>query len=316
MKFKSLIAVASAGLLLASCLKNEDKYGLQEDSGTIVSEIFSHNVADPNFVSVNPAPATETIDLLTVRFYAPRDKKPNADVKIKLRFNNTLIADFNSANGTHYLVMPANAYTLSDPGLEVTVARSGNPGEYTMKITVNKNNLSLTETYALGFTIESVSEGVISENAKNYLFVLGVKNKYDGRYRITGTFVDHANAAFTAAYPLEWELVTNGPAQSVVYDNVQLGIPGYVFLNAGAPTYYGSFGLVINFDASDNVSSLTNYYGQPSGNGRSAELDPSGVNKYNAATKVVNIKYWMNQPSVITPHRASFNETWTYLGPR
>ena len=93
-----------------------------------------------------------------------------------------------------------------------------------------------------------------------------------------------------------------------------------VFSSVGDPTvpntYYGSFGLIINFDASDNVSSLSNYYGQPSGNGRSANVDPSGINKYDPATKTIKIKYWMDQPSVVTPHRTYFNETWKFVGPR
>lgn len=319
MKLRSIITTAAASVfILSSCLKKTDRLGFTNDKGSILSEIATHNEHDPLFVSVEPLPAVETVDLLKVAFHNAKNL-PSGDIKIKLALKPSLITDYNTANGTAFLPLPFAAYTLSDPTLEVTIPK-GTYGEKQLKITITKAALSLTQTYALGFTIQSVSEGVISTIAKDFLFVVGVKNKYDGVYAVTGTFLDVTNANFVGTYPLEWELVTNGPSQNVVYDNVQLGIPGHVFSSVGDPstpnTYYGNFGLIINFDASDNVSSVTNYYGQPSSNGRSANLDPSGINKYDAATKTIRIKYWMDQPAVVTPHRTYFNETWRFIGPR
>jgi len=319
MKLRSIITTAAASVfILSSCLKKTDRLGFLNDKVSIVSEIATHNEADPLFVSVEPLPADETLDLLKLAFHNAKNL-PSGDIKIKLALKPSLITDYNTANGTSFLPLPFASYTLSDPTLEVTIPK-GTYGEHQMKITVTKSGLSLTETYALGFTIQSVSEGVVSDLAKNFLFIIGVKNKYDGQYTVTGTFLDVTNASFVGTYPITWDLVTNGPAQNVVYDNENLGIPGHVFNSAGDPstpnTYYGSFGLIINFDGSDNVSSVTNYYGQPSGNGRSANLDPSGVNKYNPATKTIAIKYWMDQPSVVTPHRTYFNESWKFIGPR
>src|SRR5204863_606966 len=109
------------------------------------------------------------------------------------------------------------SYTLSDPTLEVTIPK-GTYGDHQMKITVTKAALSLTQTYALGFTITTVCEGVISAIAKDFLFIIGVKNKYDGDYSVNGTFVDVTNANFTSAHPHEWYLITNGPAQNIVFD--------------------------------------------------------------------------------------------------
>jgi hypothetical protein len=60
---------------------------------------------------------------------------------------------------------------------------------------------------------------------------------------------------------------------------------------------------------------VENFFGQPSSNGRSAELDPSGANKINADMSI-DVNYWMNQPAVIVPHRTSFSEHFKYVGPR
>jgi hypothetical protein len=179
-----------------------------------------------------------------------------------------------------------------------------------------KTNLNLANTYGIGFKINSVSQGVISENDKAIVVGIGLKNRWDGIYMMSGTFVDYSNAAFTYYGDQQYELISTGPTSVKVF-NDDLGGYGYLFLNNGGLTYYGSFGLNVNFDANTNaITSVTNYYGQPSGNGRSATLDPSGVNNWNPATKTIRIKFWMDQPSVITPHRSAFNETWTYLGPR
>jgi hypothetical protein len=318
MKLRTIITTATASLfILSSCLKKTARLGFIEDKGSVVSEIATVNVANPVVVSVEPLPAVETVDLMKLAVHNAKNIA-SGDIKIKLALKPSLITDYNTANGTNFLPLPFNAYSLSDPTLEVTIPK-GTYGEHQMTITITKASLSLTATYAVGFTIASVSEGVISDLAKDFLFIIGVKNKYDGVYDISGTFTDVSNAGFTDAYPLEWELRTNGPAQVVVYDAADFGtpIPAYVFLNGGSGTYYGSFGLIVNFDpATDKVSSVTNFYGQPSGNGRSANLDPSGVNKYDPATKTIKIKYWMDQPSVVSPHRSYFDETWKFVGPR
>lgn len=99
-----------------------------------------------------------------------------------------------------------------------------------------------------------------------------------------------------------------------------LGIPGYLILSGTSLSYYGSFGPVFTFDAITNkITSVTNFYGQPAGNSRSAQLDPSGSNQYDPNTKTMTIKFWMNEPNAvpIAPHhRRLFINTLIYWGPR
>jgi len=144
----------------------------------------------------------------------------------------------------------------------------------------------------------------------------GNLNPWDGRYRIEGTMIDHADPSFEwAGDTYIYSLQTSGAnTDSVISEN--LGMPGHLIKNGINLSYYSNFGLIVTFDAATNkVTAVTNYYGQPSSNGRSAVLDPSGVNAVDPATKTIKIKYWMDE--VGTPgHRASFDETWVYIGPR
>ncbi|MDT9096606.1 hypothetical protein RSW32_25110, partial [Escherichia coli] len=74
--------------------------------------------------------------------------------------------------------------------------------------------------------------------------------------------------------------------------------------------------LIMNFDAATNkVTSVTNYYGQPSSNGRSAVLDPTGANSIDPTTRNIRVKFFMDETG-ITGHRATFDLTLVYLGAR
>jgi hypothetical protein len=317
MKLRTLLLIALVPALLTSCLKARDELGVVgDDQGSVTTGIFDRfYFGEAKSFALTGDPPIETLDLLDIRYSSPRSA--TGPIHVVLAVDNSLVTAYNTANGTNFLALPANAYSLPN-GLEFDLP-AGTSGQYTLPLTLNKNNLNLQNAYAIGFKIVSVSNGVIDELQKNIIVTILVKNKYDGVYEINGTFVDFSNPAFTAIYPLEWELVTTGPTQVKVQDAVNFGtpIPAYVFYTGTGYSYYGSFGLIVNFDANDNVVSVVNFYGQPSSNNRTAELDPSGVNKWFAGPPpFIKIKYWMNQPNIITPHRAAFDETWTYLHAR
>lgn len=134
-------------------------------------------------------------------------------------------------------------------------------------------------------------------------------NKYDGNYTMTGTMVDYTSSALTGKYPLNVTLVTQSENSVALLDAASNDYRHQILSN-GSDSYYGNFAPVFTFDANDNVVSVTNYFGQPASNGRSAQLDPSGVNKWDAATKTLRVKYWMNQPG--DTHRTLFDETFTW----
>jgi len=306
-------------VLITSCEKTEVKY--EPDRKTIVKIKDAEN--DITQKARDVLPTIDEFILIDVRRDPTQQSDLNQPLTVKLVKDPSLIAAYNTAHGTSFVELPSASYTLSEDVTNLTFA----PGEdiKTIKIKLNKTSLSLSTQYALAFRISEVGSGaLISNSYKSAIYAIGIKNKWDGVYNVTGTFQDVTNANFVGVYPYEWELQTNGPAQCIVIDQYNLGIPGFAFNSVGDPTsantYYGSFGLVVNFDAAtDKVASVVNYYGQPAGNTRSAVLDDTGINAYDNATKTVNIKYFMLQPSVVTtpPYiRAKWNEQWKYIGSR
>lgn len=304
-----------------SCVK-DNVNDLEHGDGSSFIQIIE---APENKLYFSPFTDVKKVALLTLKRDVTSPAQLNTSATFKVEMVNDSITSYNTANGTNFEPLPDSLYTFTGKG----VVRSGNaltvtfePGEFQKDIAINLNGKKwdLSHTYAVAINLVDPGGLKVSSGANEVITFLSIKNKYDGVYKITGSFTDVTNATFTAAYPLEWELQTSGPNQVIVVDNVKLGFPGFIFNASGTTTYYGTFGLIVDFDpVTDKIVSITNFHGQPAPNTRSAVLDPSGVNAYNSATKSVQIKYFMTQPSVVTapPHiRAMFNETWQYVRER
>ncbi|OLY93587.1 protein of unknown function [Cnuella takakiae] len=326
MKYKLLNTFSillAASLALTSCIKDDvDDLTTEGDSFVKILESPEKKLFFSPFTDVR------TVDLFSLRKDAANSASLNTASSVKVTMNPTAIEDYNAENGTHFEVLPDSLYTLVDPATKVSateykfdLAAGQAAKEFSIKL--NGAKWDLSHSYAMAFTIADSAGLNITEGKRDVMVFLAVKNKYDGIYEVTGSYVDATNGAFVAAYPYEWELQTTGPNQCMVVDNVNLGFPGFLFETAagsGSFSYYGNFGLLVNFDpVTDKIVSVTNYYGQPASNTRSAQLDPTGANQYDASSKTINIKYFMLQPSAVPapPNiRASFNETWRFVKDR
>jgi len=329
--FKLTLIGAVMMTAFSSCLKDKGfdngEYGIQviekkaislpqAIGGTVNFALLS---SDQSQVIAAPVFAIEAIG------------RQSSDVNVQFALAPNLVAADPSLT-----LLPADQYSVNLSGkiaagqlvdtLEITIPRSA--------------NLDPNAIYGLGLELISADNGFqVASNMKQVLIKITVKNKYDGLYEVTGTFSDVSNATFTSRYPLEYQLVTTGPASVNVCMEINGEItPGYLFSAGGGGSYYGSFGSQVAFDpATDVIADMRNYYGDPANaatgvghpgagsgapnyaaaNTRRITLDPSGVNAYDNATRTVKVKYFMLQPSVVPGGpRAFFDETWTYVGPR
>ncbi len=318
---KIILSALAVGAIMTSCIKTDINEGITNTEQTIVK--LPQASEELYAFALDAVPGEIELQVLDVR----RDVKSEGDLNktnlVKIAPNPTAIADYNAANGTDLQVFPESQYTL-DPetpfdGQNWNVTFNAGDFARYIKIKFDPATLDLTQRYAMAFKIADAGGAAISGSKNAALVEIAIKNKYDGLYEMTGVMVDAANPNLSGYFPQEVAFVTAGPS-SVVMIPTDLGIPGHLILNAGALSFYGSYGPVFAFDATtDKVISVVNSYGQPAGNTRSAELDPSGLNQWDPATKELNVKYFMKQPSVIAapPHiRVTFDENFKYLGPR
>ncbi len=270
-----------------------------------------------NSVAFNANPGSVTGTMFSVVRDVNSEASLNSSAEVQLKLNDALIDEYNTNNGTELIPMPASLYTLKD--LKVSFA----PGEFSKKvtITVDPSKFDLSKNYALGVSIASASSGfeVITSSSEG-LFNILVKNQYDGAYEVTGTMVDHASATLTGVFPMKYDLVTSG-ATTVDGFDPEYWVDRFIPIYSGTSiSGYGSFSPVFTFDPTTNkITSITNFYGQPAGNTRSAAMDPSGLNQFNPDDHSVDVKFFMKQPSAVPdpPNiRVEFNWHLTYKGKR
>ncbi|MDB5230800.1 MAG: hypothetical protein JWN76_1605 [Chitinophagaceae bacterium] len=318
LSIKPVFVILLSAFAFSSCLKDKDydNFAIQSvhsDADQKFVEIKLSAGAAENFLSISIAASNKDTIMELVPVNITSAAPAAEDIKVTLVQNDKLVADYNNLNGTAYMVPTNTMFKVQDGGI-VTIPKGQHTGYLKIKF---KPSDFLGGDYAIGYSISSVdkTDYKLTANLNNGIVAIVIKNKYDGHYRVTGTFKDLSNATFTGRYPMDVYLITQDGTSVAMFDNA-IGTYAHSFLNAGSTSYYGSFSPQFRFDATDKVISVVNAYGQPSGNGRSGELDLSGVNKFNPATHNIDVSYLMLQPSVVTPYRTSFNEHFEYLGPR
>lgn len=306
-----LVLLCVAAFSLTSCLDEDPLF--DADKVENVVEFYDIGlIASPG--SIYPLytktfPASDAVEMKLILSYSGAHDN-NQDINVKFRLDPEALVRYNEEEETNYQVLPSELYEMGE--LEVTIPKGQRQVEKT--ITFNTLGFDLSKDFALPFTITETSHGIISGNFDTAIFAIGAVNKYDGVYEVTGEFSDATNAAFTGIYPAEVELRTvNG--NTLGRWDVSLGTPqGYMFNTGTGESYYGSFGANFILDEAGNVTSVVNAFGQPSSNGRSAQLDPSGVNKFTTLTetdKTLEVSYYMIQPTGTI--RCYFKEKFTFL---
>lgn len=309
-----------AVFFLTACIKNT--YKELTNQGRTFIKIME---APENTQYFSPFNTVQKVSMFSLRKEANSSAELNTATTVKLTTNTAAITKYNADHGTTFKMLPDSLYTIANPDF----VRAGNnytvtfkPGEFAKDFNINLNGAKWNpaETYALAFAISDPGGKALSADMDTVISFLSIKNKYDGKYTATGTLVDYSTTAITGYYPWDVELRTSGPNSVKVYDMTYTHDAFHVISSGGSMSYYGAFGVEITFDPVTNkVLSVTNPWGQPASNTRSAGLDPSGINLWNESTKTLNIKYFMYQPSVITaaPNiRVSFDENFKYVGSR
>lgn len=319
-KRTSFLYLFVLALAFSSCIK-KDITPLTDEGNTFIK----FNEAPVNTLFFSPFTDVKKVDLFSLRRDANSSAELQTSNSITLKRDDAMVDNYNNENGTDFEILPDSLYSIANAAYTASggnYTASFSPGDFAEEFTINLNGAKwdLSKKYAMGFRIMNADGRAITTGKDSVLALISIKNKYDGVYEITGSYVDVTNAAYVGDYPYQWELQTMSANSCVVVDNVNLGIPGFLFYTGSGYSYYGSFGLIVNFDpATDAITSVVNYYGQPAGNGRYASLDPTGINKYDASSKTIDIKYFMHHPAAVpTPPsiRCMFNEHWKYIKSR
>jgi len=248
--------------------------------------------------------------------YGPKGPA-SEDITVNVEANAAALDSFNSANSTSYVMPDASVYSFPSS----VVIKKGESQAY-VHITIKASPaFDFNASYALALTITSSSSSTVSPNMGSEINIFSVQNIYDGEYTVTGGFVDNTGS-FTdeGVYPVDAFLETSGGNSVVFYDNGN-SISGKAINAGGSLSYFGAFVPVFTIDPTTgdvtNVADAVPLTDASNVHGRYAQLDPSGVNKYDFSTKTMKVKYIMYQNDIAPGYaRVVFDETYTYVGPR
>jgi len=310
-------------LSLSACLNDSDYsnnlIGTKNTQNQNFVEVHITSADNSNIVaraySVIADPAGKDTTITQFIAFHLTSGPATSDVTITYKHMNTLNSYvMDSLVNVEGFVLDSTMISDLNTGLKVVIPKGSSTGYISVKLNPNK---LIGSSFIFGVRITAVSDPKYTlSNLNEGVVKFGPANDYDGHYAVEGTFFDAANALFTGRYPMSVNLVTQSVSKVDMWDNY-IGTWAHSFLNNGGGSYYGSFAPSFKFDASTHkVIEVTNHYGQPAGNGRSAELDPSGFNDFDPVTRTIRVSYWMNQPAVVSPHRTHFVEVFTYIGPR
>ncbi|WP_207536385.1 DUF1735 domain-containing protein [Desertivirga arenae] len=345
-RFLKVLPIALICFGLSSCLKDEPYTPDTAEAENIIelSEV-PETSADASHIYATTVKSFQVVpsdEFDVIISYSGSDVAPQdivvdleTDFSVVDKYNAKIVKDARDAaieegedpddaeeavQGELFDKMPSNLFSLSSK--QVTIKK----GEKTaiVKVTVTPNKFDFSYKYGLPISIKSASYGTVSGNFNSIIYAVGAKNKWDGNYEVTATapFVDLVNPLGSGWYPLDADLITVDANSVVMASNTYLqGDPyGHPFKNNGGNSYYGNFSPIFTMDDNGNVIRVTNYYGQggtTNGSGRSARLNPSGVNKFTTnadGSKTLEVSYIMQGPGFVD--RTFFHEKWVFKGAR
>jgi hypothetical protein len=327
----SFLTMASVGLLgvMTGCLKDKDyDNGLIQsvhntggDQKIVEIKLTAGDASNVLLTSFDAISHDTTVNFIPVNLASPIPAQE--DIKVTLVQNNTLVADFNSANGTGYLVPPANMFTLVN-GLTVTIPKGSLTGYLQVKL---KPSDFVGSDWALGYAIASIDKPgyLISGNLSTGMVAFGIKNKYDGDYSLriktVGWTAYGIADGVAATWPSNIALITAGansvtPFDYLRGDDLQFAFTGTTNVpgTLGSPTAFGATTPIFIFDpATDKITDVHNTT-PDDGRGRFLHLNAAITDsRYDPTTKTIYAAYIMTQNG--RPDQQIY-DTLHYVGPR
>jgi hypothetical protein len=304
--------VLSLGVIFAlgltSCLKDDmvesQKYGMINLNAKKIVEIPSGSKRSQTY-SLPIQTAVQSVNT-TVHLAAEEVAAEDVKVTLSLAESATMLAAYNTANSTTYTLLPSSLYALPN-GLDVTIAKGTKDANFTLNLTTSSFDPS--KTYALFVKIAAVDKAgyTISGNFNYKLLIIGVKNKYDGKYTLTGTMID-GNGTRVARYPKNVYLETVDGSTVIMFD---IDADDYVWYytnpTTGAAAWLGFVPMFTFNNATNKVIAAADGYG--GAYGCILYLDSTYDSNFDPATKAITVKYRVNTRLTIT-------ETYTYVGVR
>lgn len=290
-KFAVELLLAGTIFSLSSCLKNGPyDYDFAGAGASVYLPLAATNTNNPVVFSYAATAASPSIPVY-VDLASP--KTLSTSTSVTLAVDSAYLNQFNTDNGTAYLLMPSDAYTTS--GWDLTIPAGQRLDS--MLVTFDFNKLDLSQSYILPVTIVDASQPI--EQWNHLMLNIVVKNQFDGDYATTG-YVFHPSVP--RAVDDVYHIGTAGPytctipygdlGSSNYYFNATInGTSGIVSLINYAPV--GAAPASSGFMTADNPGAIDYSLALPDAPGKAPWLSSTYNNTYNYSTQtfLVHVGY-------------------------
>lgn len=317
-KIFSLLVLMTLGM--TSCLNDKEDFLGDFSSSPAIAELSE--AANPSTGTVvreiiDPTKPAEFKLMVNIAVANPF----TTDTKVTLVQDNSLVDTYNTEHeltgADAAVAIPAAAITASS--YEVTIPAGKNQIEWSFAVDAAQVPNPVSTFYILPMRIESVTNGVtISGNLGTKLIRVLARNKYDGRYIVTGTFKDYISTAWFGYYPKTIDLITIGGDMVSKWD-VDEELYEYIFDTGAGLSYFGAWTPTFKFAANDDVADVINSTIDPAPRARTAALwtgAGAATNKFNSADHSIDVSYNLVQQNVSPVVRSLIVEHYEYVGPR
>lgn len=287
-----VLALVLVGTAFTSCLKDdnidEQQYGMINLNTKQIVDFNSNRATAVLPISSTPA-------IYPIPVYYRAESPSTKDVVVSLQADPASLAAYNTARGTAFLMLPSANYIL-DPTVTIPAGQKIS----SLPVKIITAGIDVTKSYALPIKMVSSDAATVSGNFGYFILAVSVKNAYDAKYTVTGSAVRAGDPVLSGAFPAqEYSLSTTGP-NSVVMNRVA------VWGSAGGGNIGGIGPFTFTVDPATNNVTVTDDLNPAVVN------NPAGVNKWNPATKTMQISvYWGTGPT-----NRAWEATFVYKGVR
>lgn len=312
--FKSSLFIGASLLVFSACKKAAAPEPLADAGITVVK--FIDGLADTasgyysgfKLVNIDLVSTPQVFELVDIRRDVPNNTELNRSMNIVVKNDPGLVTEYDPT----LTPLPDGAFTsdATTPLIGTDYQVNMKPGQFAQTIKISITNIlaqDLSKKYALGFTISAVdADGKIAGLEHSIVVQLGLKNRWDGVYRLTGYIlrnlppIDPTNSGWVG--PKEISLATTG-ANSVRYTTSHgwaNQATGGIAASVSNPTY------TVNADNSLTITSDGGAF--PAGlkeiAGMNSRYDPATKTFYAYCT-------WSGGPT-----SRAMNDTLVYVRPR
>ena len=309
-------------LIVTSCLKGDEMntppsassafLAMANDPVLLSSGGTALNSGLRYFSSANLSyPPTDLQDTATVAITMQGVSSIGNDVSVTLAADPAALLDNYATDSIAYEALPDSTYSLMSTS-GVIMAGSATA---IFQVVFYPSKIDPHHSFMLALTVSSSSPAIPLSSNYGHVYFHTIGNPYSGYYTVTGSLVDNVVPTITGYYPMAEQLLPLGPLKNTAVNHDPTGFgPNYHPIKSGASvSVYGNVNMIFTFDKHDNVIRVDNSYDDPLPRGRTLRIDPSGINKYDPATKTIRVKYILAQADV--GDRTFFDETWVFQHP-